>query len=90
MAAAETITIALSPEPTGAIRDAVASGEYASANDVVREALSAWTMARTPHDDDIRRLWDEGLASGSGRFADLDALMREARRRFFEGVASER
>ncbi len=32
--------------------------------------------------DEILRLWAEGLTSGPGRFADIEAIKREARRRF--------
>jgi antitoxin ParD1/3/4 len=30
--------------------------------------------------DELRRLWAEGLASGPGRFDDIEAIKREARR----------
>lgn len=41
------------------IEEAVAEGEYASASEVVRDALRSWRNNRR-----IAQLWDEGLASG--------------------------
>ena len=38
----EKMSVALTPEMAAAVRDAVASGEYASASEVVREALRLW------------------------------------------------
>ena len=31
--------------------------------------------------DQLRRLWDEGIASGAGRFRSIDHIKKEARRR---------
>ena len=69
------------------VRGAVESGDYASTSEVVREALREWKQRRTPQQRDaeeLRQLWAEGLTSGPGRFADLDAIKAEARRRFDE------
>jgi antitoxin ParD1/3/4 len=38
--------------------------------------------------DELRRLWEEGLASGPGRFADMAAIKAEARRRLVEAQDS--
>jgi antitoxin ParD1/3/4 len=38
----EKLSIALTPEMAAAVRQAVASGEYASASEVIREALRLW------------------------------------------------
>lgn len=87
MANVEKLSIALTPEMAGLVRGAVESGDYASTSEVVREALREWKQRRTPQQQDIeklRRLWSEGLASGPGRFADLDAIKAEARRRIEE------
>lgn len=57
--------------------------EYGSDDEVVAEALLAWRLSRElgPADSDaIGRLWDEGLASGGGRYAGVDEIKREARR----------
>lgn len=92
MAAVEKMSIALTPEIAGMIREAVSSGEYASSSEVIRDALRSWKARRVLHDlesEEIRRLWQEGLESGPGRFSDLDALKREARRRLAESSAIE-
>ena len=84
MANVEKISIALTPEMAGLVRRAVESGEYASTSEVVREALREWKQRRALRQQDIeelRRLWDESLASGPGRFEDIEAIKAEARRR---------
>jgi antitoxin ParD1/3/4 len=84
MANAEKMSIALTPEMADMVREAVKTGDYASTSEVVREALRDWKVRRGLRADaieDIRRLWEEGLASGPGRLADIDAVKAEARRR---------
>lgn len=41
------------------IEKAVESGQFASASEVVRTALRKWAS-----DEELGRLWDEGIASG--------------------------
>jgi antitoxin ParD1/3/4 len=51
------------------LREAVASGEYASASEVVRDALRAWTHKRrleTLELGELRQLIQEGADSGPG------------------------
>ena len=87
MANVEKLSIALTPEMASLVRGAVESGEYASNSEVVREALRAWEQRRALQQQDVeelRRLWAEGLASGAGRFADIEALKAEARHRLEE------
>ena len=74
MARVEKISVALPPEMVGAVRDAVVSGEYASTNEVIRDALRDWTLKRkvaTIELDEMRRLVWEGIESGPGVDADL-------------------
>jgi antitoxin ParD1/3/4 len=78
------VSAALTPELAELVQQAVASGDYASGSEVIREALREWKLRRTLklHErDELRRLWAEGLASGPGRFDDFEAIKREARRR---------
>lgn len=80
----EKLSIALTPEMAQIVRKAVENGDYASASEVVREALRDWKRKRTlqaEEIEDMRRLWKQGLASGPGRFADVNAIKAEARRR---------
>jgi antitoxin ParD1/3/4 len=62
------ISIALSAEALAVIEEAVETGEYASASDVVREALRNWkdgrSAQREPSADELRQLWREGMESG--------------------------
>jgi hypothetical protein len=49
------------------------------------DALLEWKLRRIfkQHQGvERRRLWEEELASGPGRFEGIDAIKREARRRF--------
>lgn len=84
MPAMEKIDIALPPEMADMVRRAVASGAYASASEVVSDALRDWRDRRAGLEEAVsavRRSWEAGLASGPGRFEDFEALMAEARSR---------
>ncbi|WP_089727507.1 type II toxin-antitoxin system ParD family antitoxin [Candidatus Thiosymbion oneisti] len=84
MANVEKVSIALTPEMLAVVREVVASGEYASSSEVVREALRDWKLRRSLHQqeaDELRRLWNEGLDSGPSRFADMAEIKAEARQR---------
>lgn len=77
-------SITLSPELATAVDEAVAAGEYASASEVIREALRGWKERRDLLGytvEELRTLWDEGIASGPGRFASMDEIKAEARAR---------
>lgn len=83
----EKLSIALTPEMAGAVREAVETGEYASSSEVVREALRDWKRKRLLERqelEEIRRFWQEGLSSGPGRFESIEAIKTEARRRYEE------
>jgi antitoxin ParD1/3/4 len=67
MGAAQKLSIALTEELARDVEAAVASGDYSTASEVVRDALRAWKRERGGREAAIRRLkqlWDEGLASG--------------------------
>lgn len=80
MAKVEKLSIALTPEMAAMVREAVAGGEYASASEVVREALRGWRHRKEVEQQDfsaLRRLWQEGVgADGGAKPADqvLDRL----------------
>ena len=85
----ERLTITLPAEMATLVRSAVGGGDYASSSEVVREALREWKMRRAlrKHEqEELRRLWEEGRASGPGRFEDIEAIKAEARRRRASGV----
>lgn len=67
MAQVEKVSIAVTPEMAAMLRRAVASGDYASSSEVVREALRDWKERRALRNEavaELRRLWDDGLTSG--------------------------
>lgn len=87
----EKMSVALTPEMAAFVRDAVESGEYASSSEVIREALRDWKQKRLlqlQNIDELRRLWQEGIDSGAGRYVDMEAIKQEARRR--NGQTSDR
>jgi len=73
---AEKLSIALTPEMAEMVRRAVDSGDYASASEVIREALRDWKSKRI-----FGQLWDEGLASGRAEPEGIDDIKAAARRR---------
>ncbi|MDE2757216.1 MAG: type II toxin-antitoxin system ParD family antitoxin [Acidobacteriota bacterium] len=84
MSNVEKISIALTSEMAATVRDAVDSGEYVSASEVVREALREWKLRhslRWEEIEQLRKSWQEGIDSGPGRFANIDAIKAEARLR---------
>jgi antitoxin ParD1/3/4 len=67
MPTVEKLSIALPSEMANLLREAVESGEYASASEVVRDALRTWTRKRkleTLELVELRRLIGEGSKSG--------------------------
>jgi antitoxin ParD1/3/4 len=67
MARVEKISIAVTPEMASTMRELVASGEYASTSELLREALRDWSLRRAQRAQavaELGRLWDEGLVSG--------------------------
>lgn len=79
----EKISIALTAEMAATVRDAVNSGEYVSTSEVVREALREWKLRhllRREEIEELRKSWQDGINSGPGRFANMDAIKAEARR----------
>lgn len=67
MPTVEKLSIALPPEMASLLRKAVESGEYASASEVVRDALRAWKRKRkleTLDLGELRRLIRQGIDSG--------------------------
>lgn len=85
MAAVEKISIALPPAMAALVREAVESGEYASSSEVIREALRDWKLKRAlqlQQVEELRRLLQEGIDSGSAGVLDIEEIKREARTRF--------
>jgi antitoxin ParD1/3/4 len=84
--------IKLSPEHASLVEEAVAAGEFASADEVVEEALRDWKERRDNFGytvAELRRLVQEGIDSGPGVHGSMDEIKAEARRRF-EAKAARR
>ncbi len=78
------MTIALSPETAGFLREIVASGAFVTEGAAVEEALRAWRDrlgVDTYSVEDLRTLADEGLASGISDRTTMADVKAEARRR---------
>jgi antitoxin ParD1/3/4 len=77
-------SITLSPELAAAVDGAVKAGEYASDNEAISDALREWKERRDNHGytiAELRRLIQEGIDSGPGRFSSMEEIKAEARRR---------
>jgi antitoxin ParD1/3/4 len=84
MASVEKLSIALTPEFTADIREAIATGEYASTSEVVRDALRAWKQIRQNRAvaiEELRLLWREGIESGETAPLDAEDIKRRGRER---------
>jgi antitoxin ParD1/3/4 len=85
MPGTQKMSITLTPELAAMVNEAVATGNYASTSEVIREALRDWGTKQMLHQQqlqEIRRLWDEGIQSGPGRFRDVEELIQEAERQY--------
>ena len=75
MGAVKKLSIALTPEFAADIDDAIATGEFASTSEVIRDALRAWKRTREAQSvavEELRTLWRDGIASGDGGELDGD------------------
>ena len=87
MSSIERLTVTMPAEMAGVLRHTVEAGEYASASEIVREALRDWTRRR--RDDhtalaDLREAVRVGDESGPSIpaaevFAEMRALIAELR-----------
>jgi len=78
MSGVEKLSVAVTSQQAAALRAAVEAGEYATTSEIIREALRDWQVKRDA--GHLRRLWDEGKASGPSEALDLAALRADARR----------
>ena len=84
MSSVEKVSIALSPELLEMVKGAVATGEYASASEVIREALREWRLRqplRLAEIERLRQAWQDGIASGPARPLDFEDIKRRGRER---------
>ncbi len=91
MGTVEKRSITLSEDLANAVDEAVAAGEYASASEVIRDALRGWKERRDLYGytlEELRALIqegiDSGLAEGDGA-SFMDRKIAEARARLASG-----
>ena len=68
------ISVALTPKLAALVHDAVETGEFASASEVIRDALRDWNGRRSRRAEAIeamRRAWTEGINSGPSIDAEI-------------------
>jgi antitoxin ParD1/3/4 len=66
---------------------AVEAGEYATTSEIVREAVRDWQFKRELRQEEVKRLrklWDEGKASGPAEPFDVERTLAAARARLKE------
>ena len=85
MSGVEKRSVSLSSELAAEIDQAVASGEYGNASEVVREALREWKERRDLFGysiEELRRLVQEGIDSGPS--IDAEVLFADLKKRIDE------
>lgn len=83
-------SITLSPELARAVDDVVAAGEYASASEVIRDALRQWKDRRDLLGytvEELRRLVQEGIDSGPA--LDGQPMMDRLRAKYLKMAGSK-
>jgi antitoxin ParD1/3/4 len=84
MSKVQKISVALTPELNKLVQEAVNTGQYATASEVVREALRGWNQhekAKAEAYSRMRELIQNGINSGPGRRGSIDAIISEAKDR---------
>lgn len=85
MQSVKKISVALTKEMVGNIKEAVNSGDYASNSEVIRDALRGWKRKRAVREQEVemlRKLWHEGVESGAGQYGSMDEIKQAAKAQF--------
>jgi antitoxin ParD1/3/4 len=80
----QKISVALTPELNQMVQDAVETGQYATASEVVREALRGWGQYEKAKAEAIihmREMIQKGIDSGPGQLGSIEAIIAEAKAR---------
>ena len=78
------ISVSITDELDSLMKDAVTSGEYGSASEVVRDALRRWRHERERERaeiENLRHLVQAGVDSGPGRYGSIGEIKKAARAR---------
>jgi len=84
----ERLSIALPAPMADAVRQAVDAGEYASASEVIGDALRLWDTRRQLREHDLevlRARWDAGQVSGTSGPLDMRGIMSTERAKLVGG-----
>ena len=87
MSQRQKLTVTLSGGQLDALNQAVTAGDYTDTDAIITEALDDWQSKRNANTLDateLRKLWDEGLASGPPTSLDVADVLATARQRFSE------
>jgi antitoxin ParD1/3/4 len=90
MADPRKISVTLTPDEQADLSAAVENGSYASASEIVHEAITAWRLGHTLTGQERTRLgelWDEGKQGGERRDFDIERILASARGRLGEAAA---
>lgn len=93
MPTVEKVSVALSSDLLEMVKKAVATGEYASASEVIREALRDWKLRQPLRQAEVERLrkaWTDGMASGEAQPFDIEEIKQRARGRFEKNSSPSR
>ncbi len=88
----QKVSVALTREQVGTLKNAVDSGEYATTSEIVREAIRDWQRKRELHGEDVQRLrqlWAEGKQSGPAAPAELGKVRQDARQRLSKAASRQ-
>jgi antitoxin ParD1/3/4 len=86
----EKVSVAMTGEQVAQLKEAVASGEYATTSEAVREALREWGWKRELRERELDRLraaWAKGKSSGPAVEVDMKELRERARARHKQSKA---
>jgi antitoxin ParD1/3/4 len=84
MTTVKKISIALPPQMAAQLREAVATGEYASSSEVVRDALRDWTHKRQLQQNgiaELRQLWQQAREK-NGPYVPADEVMTRLEQKY--------
>jgi antitoxin ParD1/3/4 len=82
MGAYERMTVVVPDQMAAKIHAAVEAGEYASASEVVRDAMRLWSERREFRESELlalREAWDRGKASGVAGPLNMEAIITRAK-----------
>jgi antitoxin ParD1/3/4 len=85
----QKVSVALTGAQVATLKAAVEAGEYATTSEIVREAVRDWQFKREYRQEDVkrlRRLWDEGKASGPAEPFDIERTLAASKARLGEIV----